>query len=139
MENAQECLLHTNATVAQLVIGDNGAVNGNYLRLNNGADLTAGISAGGTVNWTGIGYNRKAQVDVETGAKIIQNIRLMAKNRTTIIVSHRLSALRHADTIISIVDGQISERGSHPELMNNNGYYARTFRLQEIEEEFNAH
>ena len=80
-----------------------------------------------------------SQVDAETGSRIIHNIRLMAQNRTIIIVSHRLSAIRFADTIISIAAGRISESGPHSELITNNGYYARTFSLQEIEEEFNAH
>jgi ATP-binding cassette subfamily B protein len=80
-----------------------------------------------------------SQVDAETGSRIIHNIRSMAQNRTIIIVSHRLSAIRFADTIISIAAGCISESGPHSKLISNNGYYARTFHLQEIEEAFNAH
>lgn len=79
-----------------------------------------------------------SQVDVETGADIIRNIRAMAGKQSIIIASHRLSALSFADTIISMADGRIVESGTHSDLMRADGYYAGTFRLQEIEEEFNA-
>jgi ATP-binding cassette subfamily B protein len=59
----------------------------------------------------------------------------MAGERTILIASHRLSAIRFADTIIALENGRIIERGTHRELMENNRYYARTYRLQEIEED----
>ena len=65
-------------------------------------------------------------------------IRSRTGRQTVIIVSHRLSALRFADTIISLIDGRISESGSHDELIGKGGYYARTFHLQKIEEDYNA-
>ncbi|MFZ0135241.1 MAG: ABC transporter ATP-binding protein [Desulfobacterales bacterium] len=76
-----------------------------------------------------------SQVDLETGNRIVATIRQMAGNRTILIASHRLSAIRFADTIIALEGGRITERGTHPELMENNRYYARTYRLQEIEED----
>jgi ATP-binding cassette subfamily B protein len=75
-----------------------------------------------------------SQVDLETGALIIKTIRAMAGLRTIIIVSHRLSAVRFADQIITFDKGSIVESGTHARLMENNRYYAKTFRLQEIEE-----
>ncbi len=79
-----------------------------------------------------------SQVDLETGNKIIKTIKKMAGDRTTIIVSHRFSAVYFADQIIVLDGGQIVETGAHAHLIKNDGYYAKTFHLQEIEEEFRA-
>jgi ATP-binding cassette subfamily B protein len=75
-----------------------------------------------------------SQVDSETGSAIIATLREMAGKRTVIIASHRLSALRFADRIIVLDNGRIVESGNHADLMAIEGYYAKTFRLQEIEE-----
>ncbi|MDY0325399.1 MAG: ABC transporter ATP-binding protein [Candidatus Cloacimonadaceae bacterium] len=79
-----------------------------------------------------------SQVDTETGTAIIQTIRAMAAGRTTIIASHRLSALRFANRIIVLENGRITESGDHEALMALNGYYAKTYRMQEIEETLHA-
>lgn len=79
-----------------------------------------------------------SQVDTETGSAIIATLREMAGTRTVIIASHRLSALRFADRIIVLENGRIVESGNHADLMAIDGYYAKTFRLQEIEEELYA-
>lgn len=73
-----------------------------------------------------------SQVDTDTGTRIIDTIRSMAGQKTILIVSHRISALGFADRIVSLHKGQILECGTHEELMANDRYYARTFRLQEI-------
>ena len=77
-----------------------------------------------------------SQVDMETGDAIIKTIRSMAGHKTIIIVSHRLSAVRFSDQIIAIEKGRMVESGNHVALMAQDKYYAKTFRLQEIEEEY---
>ena len=79
-----------------------------------------------------------SQVDLETGAEIINTIRKMAGQKTIIIVSHRLSAVSHADQIICLDQGRVVESGTHSQLMTSNNYYAKTFHLQAIEEDLNA-
>jgi len=79
-----------------------------------------------------------SQVDIETGNRIIRTIMNMAGRRTILMVSHRLSAVKNADRIIALEQGRITESGTHPQLMQSNHYYAKTFRLQEIEEGRNA-
>ncbi len=77
-----------------------------------------------------------SQVDMATGNTIINTIRSKADRSTIIIVSHRLPAVRFADQIIALSKGRIVESGTHDELMANDEYYAKTFRLQEIEEQY---
>ncbi len=79
-----------------------------------------------------------SQVDLETGTAIINTIRKMAGQKTIIIVSHRLSAVSYADRIITLDLGRITECGTHRQLMESNKYYAKTYHLQEIEEDLNA-
>ena len=79
-----------------------------------------------------------SQVDMETGANIVGAIREMSRTKTTIIVSHRLSALSFADNIIVLDKGKIIANGTHARLMEQNPYYSGTYQLQEIEEAFYA-
>ncbi|MBT7085451.1 MAG: ABC transporter ATP-binding protein [Desulfobacterales bacterium] len=79
-----------------------------------------------------------SQVDTETGMNIINSLRSKAGVKTIIIVSHRLSALKFADQIIVMESGSITESGKHDELMLIDKYYARSYRMQEIQEELNA-
>ncbi len=79
-----------------------------------------------------------SQVDTETGNTIIETIRKTAARRTILIVSHRLSALKAADEIIVLKNGRITQSGTHETLMERDGYYARTYRLQEMEEALNV-
>lgn len=79
-----------------------------------------------------------SQVDAETGASIIDMVKNLSGKKTVIIVSHRISAIRHADSIIVLEDGLIAESGTHKELVASKGYYARMSSMQAIEEELNV-
>jgi ATP-binding cassette subfamily B protein len=68
-----------------------------------------------------------SSVDTVTQAEIIKNIEALRKNKTTIIVSHRTSAIMHADDIIVLDQGSIAERGSHLELIAKGGLYRDFF------------
>jgi len=73
-------------------------------------------------------------VDTETEAQILSNLRESIRDITTIIVSHRLSAVQLADEIIVLDEGQVKQRGSHKELLKQGGIYAELFAKQQIEE-----
>jgi ATP-binding cassette, subfamily B, multidrug efflux pump len=75
-----------------------------------------------------------SQVDFETGAVITRTLRRLAGRKTILIASHRLSALDFSDRIVVLDRGRIAAVGRHAELMQASDYYARTYRLQEIEE-----
>ena len=69
-------------------------------------------------------------LDAETERRIQENLLASGGNRTTIAVAHRLSTIRNADEIISMVDGAIVERGNHEELIESNGVYASQWQIQ---------
>ena len=79
-----------------------------------------------------------SQVDLETGTAIIKTLKSMIGHKTIIIVSHRISAVSFADEIITLDQGRIIEHGTHNDLLATHQYYAKTFQLQEIEENINA-
>lgn len=72
-------------------------------------------------------------VDAKTEKSILESLRNKRAQKTTFISSHRLSAVEEADLIIVLKDGQISEQGCHSELMSLNGWYAATYRRQQLE------
>ncbi|RLC51334.1 MAG: ABC transporter ATP-binding protein, partial [Candidatus Cloacimonadota bacterium] len=73
-------------------------------------------------------------VDTKTEKSILDDLIKMRKNKTTIIISHRISSIQHADKIIVLNDGKIEEEGNHKQLLMNNGIYADIFEKQQIEE-----
>lgn len=73
-------------------------------------------------------------VDAKTESKIIENIQTERAGKTTIISTHRLSGIQHADEIIVLDDGFIVERGTHEELLSLGGWYKEQYDRQQLEE-----
>jgi ATP-binding cassette subfamily B protein len=71
-----------------------------------------------------------AAMDARAEAEIFEHFRQLAKGRITILISHRFSTVRMADEIIVLDHGRVMERGSHAELMAQEGHYAHLFSLQ---------
>ena len=69
-------------------------------------------------------------VDTETEALILQNLKKIMKNKTCIIISPRISSIRHADLILYLKNGKIAEKGTHQDLLNSKGDYFSLFELQ---------
>ena len=70
-------------------------------------------------------------VDAQTERRIIKNIQNMRANQTTIIVTHRLSAIQQADWVLVLEDGQIVEEGTPNQLLNKGGWYAEQYQRQQ--------
>ncbi len=73
-------------------------------------------------------------VDAKTENLILENLKEERKGKTTIITAHRLSAIVHADLIIVMDNGKIIERGTHDELLAQNGWYKEIYSSQQLEE-----
>lgn len=74
-------------------------------------------------------------VDTETEETILNNLLTYCKDKTTLIVSHRVSSAKNADEIIILEDGKIIEKGTHNELLEHNGYYKDLYVKQLSEKE----
>lgn len=72
-------------------------------------------------------------VDAKTETTIIENIRKERSGKTTIITTHRLSAVQHADWILVLDDGAVIEEGTHEDLLQNNGWYKEQYDRQQVE------
>jgi len=71
-----------------------------------------------------------AAVDNDTEAAILRSLARITQDRTTLVIAHRLSTVRHADRIVVIDQGRIVEQGCHADLMAENGLYANLWRVQ---------
>jgi ATP-binding cassette subfamily B protein len=79
-----------------------------------------------------------SSVDTVTEERILQALADVMENRTTILISHRVSTVRNADRIYVIEYGRVAEEGSHYELVGKGGYYADLYQKQMLEEELEA-
>ncbi|MFC4094432.1 ABC transporter ATP-binding protein [Euzebyella saccharophila] len=74
-------------------------------------------------------------VDTETEEEILNNLKKASKNKTTLIVSHRVSSAKNADKVLVLEDGRLLQEGSHEELNSQNGYYKELYATQLSEKE----
>ena len=72
-------------------------------------------------------------VDTDTEEEILKNLKNVSTKKTTVIVSHRISSLKHADKIIVLENGKIIQQGKHSALIESEGYYKELFEKQQTE------
>jgi len=72
-------------------------------------------------------------VDTDTEEEILKHLKAVSKNKTTLIVSHRISSLKHADQIVVFENGKIVQQGKHLDLIKIDGYYKELFEKQQAD------
>ena len=73
-------------------------------------------------------------VDTETEEKILDSLKSLMKDKTSVIVSHRVSSIKHADVILVLDEGKLIEQGTHDSLIKQEGVYAELHQKQLLEE-----
>ncbi|MGH7809946.1 MAG: ABC transporter ATP-binding protein, partial [Candidatus Binatia bacterium] len=76
-----------------------------------------------------------SSVDAQTEAEILHGLKSILREKTCLIISHRISAVKEADEILVLDEGKIIERGSHDELVRHEGVYAELYQQQRLSEE----
>ena len=77
-------------------------------------------------------------VDTDTEEQILENLMELRKEKTTIVVAHRISTLQKANHIAVLTEGELTEYGTHEELLELGGFYAHIYEKQQLEQELTA-
>nr|WP_297864016.1 ABC transporter ATP-binding protein [uncultured Acetatifactor sp.] len=77
-------------------------------------------------------------VDTDTEEQILENLMELRRGKTTIIIAHRISTLQKADHIAVLTEGELTEYGTHEELVGLKGFYAHIYEKQQLEQELTA-
>ncbi|TYB30963.1 MAG: ABC transporter ATP-binding protein [Candidatus Mcinerneyibacterium aminivorans] len=75
-----------------------------------------------------------SSIDTNTEEKILNNLKDILKNKTTIIIAHRISTIKYVDKIMVLDEGKIVEKGTHEELIKKQGEYYNIYKIQELKE-----
>ena len=74
-------------------------------------------------------------VDTNTEEAILRNLKENRQGKTTIMIAHRISTIQNADHILVLEDGRCVEYGTHRELLDMNGHYAKLYKKQQLEKQ----